>query len=54
MIRTANSPKGMAVARAGWSWGGQFADFDNDGYLDLYVSNGYESVPGDHETEVDL
>jgi hypothetical protein len=48
------SPPALTVARAGWSWGGQFADFDNDGFLDLYVSSGYYSVPKDFETNVDL
>ena len=39
------SPGEEAVARAGWSWGGQFADFDNDGREDLYVASGYYSAP---------
>lgn len=34
-----------AVTNAGWSWGGQFADLDNDGYLDLYVTSGYLTAP---------
>ena len=42
------------VARAGWSWGGQFADFDNDGWLDLYVLSGYFSAPPGLASEVDL
>ena len=29
------------VATTDWSWGNCFADFDNDGYKDLFVSNGY-------------
>ncbi|HEV8544551.1 MAG TPA: CRTAC1 family protein [Verrucomicrobiae bacterium] len=32
------------VARTGWSWGASAADFDNDGWLDLYVVNGMESM----------
>jgi enediyne biosynthesis protein E4 len=28
------------VSYTDWSWGGLFADFDNDGYKDLFVSNG--------------
>jgi len=41
-----NSPAFSNVARWGgvsstdWSWGGIFADFDNDGWKDLYVTNG--------------
>jgi hypothetical protein len=33
-----------SVARTGWSWGPSSADFDNDGWLDLYVVNGMESL----------
>lgn len=29
------------VARSDWSWSPLFADFDNDGLADLYVTNGY-------------
>ncbi|MBV9928549.1 MAG: CRTAC1 family protein [Acidobacteria bacterium] len=28
---------------AGWAWGGGFFDFDNDGWEDLYTTNGYVS-----------
>ncbi|MEX2669422.1 FG-GAP repeat domain-containing protein [Candidatus Uabimicrobium amorphum] len=28
-----------------WSWGGQFGDFDNDGYLDVYVADGNYTAP---------
>ena len=28
------------VARTGWSWGPLFADFDNDGLKDIFVTNG--------------
>ncbi len=44
----------LTVAEAGWSWGGQFADFDNDGYLDLYVMSGYFSAPDEFASDVDL
>ncbi|MGK0189724.1 MAG: hypothetical protein ACI9R3_005541 [Verrucomicrobiales bacterium] len=45
---------GINVAKTGWSWGGQFADFDNDTYLDLYVANGLYTPPANTATEVDL
>ena len=28
------------IANTDWSWAPLFADFDNDGYKDLYVTNG--------------
>jgi hypothetical protein len=28
----------------GWSWGAQFGDLNNDGLLDLYLTNGYISA----------
>ena len=28
------------IDATGWSWAGRFADFDNDGFQDLYVVNG--------------
>lgn len=41
------------IARAGWAWGCSAADFDNDGYLDVYIGNGLESGPSvrDYESQ---
>lgn len=47
-LQTVN-PKGVwheeaqawGVAATGWSWSSKFGDLDNDGYLDLYVVNGF-------------
>jgi hypothetical protein len=36
----------------GWFWGSVFADFDNDGWLDLYSANGW--VYGERGTEIEL
>jgi len=33
-----------AVADAGWAWGAQFADFNNDGTNELFVANGFISA----------
>ena len=47
-------PPAIPVAEAGWSWGGQFSDFNNDGFLDLYVLSGYFTAPAEHASNVDL
>ena len=47
-------PPAMTVMNAGWSWGGCFADFDNDSFLDLYVLSGYFTAPKELTSELDL
>ena len=32
------------VADAGWAWGAQFGDLNNDGWLDLVIANGFISA----------
>jgi hypothetical protein len=36
----------------GWFWGSAFADFDNDGWLDIYSADGW--VDNDRGTEIEL
>ncbi|TFH64860.1 MAG: CRTAC1 family protein, partial [Gemmatimonadales bacterium] len=35
------------VADAGWAWGAQFGDLNNDGWNDLYILNGFISADRD-------
>jgi len=43
-----------ATEFGGWGWGAQFADFNNDGFLDLYGPAGYYTAPEDQKRNVDL
>jgi hypothetical protein len=42
--RYVNLAESLGVARGGWSWGAQFGDLNNDGHLDLFLTNGYISA----------
>jgi hypothetical protein len=33
----------LGAALGGWAWGSNFLDFDNDGWLDIHVANGFWS-----------
>jgi hypothetical protein len=38
----------------GWFWGASFADFDNDGWLDIYAADGWVKNDPDSELELDF
>jgi hypothetical protein len=40
---------GSIVTDVGYSWGAAWADYDNDGFLDLFVANGPPSGPGQND-----
>jgi hypothetical protein len=42
--RFVNYADTLKVGAGGWSWGAQFGDLNNDGLLDLYLTNGYVSA----------
>lgn len=43
-LRYDNLAHDLGVEMGGWSWGMQFGDLNNDGNLDLYLTNGYVSA----------
>jgi hypothetical protein len=47
-LRFDNMANAMGVELGGWSFGAQFGDLNNDGYLDLYEVNGNVSLDRDH------
>jgi len=47
-------PPALTVERAGWGWGSQFVDVDNDGYLDIYALSGYYTAPPLSVSQPDL
>lgn len=42
--RFLNQAGAVNVERGGWSWGAKFGDLNNDGWTDLYLTNGYVSA----------
>lgn len=52
-VDLSTQPDGRHAQKAGWSWGGQLADVDNDGGTDLYVLSGYYTAPREFELPVD-
>jgi hypothetical protein len=36
--------EGLGIYECGWGWGAKFADVNNDGWLDLFVLNGFISA----------
>jgi hypothetical protein len=47
------APRDLQVELGGWSWGGQFWDADNDGFLDIYTLSGYYTAPAEVAIAVD-
>jgi len=43
-LKYENLARDFGVELGGWSFGAQFGDLNNDGYLDLFVTNGYISL----------
>jgi hypothetical protein len=43
-LKYQNLANPLKVELGGWSWGAQFVDLNNDGLLDLYLTNGYISA----------
>ena len=43
-LKYQNLANALKVELGGWSWGAQFVDLNNDGLLDLYLTNGYISA----------
>jgi hypothetical protein len=43
-LRYVNQAASLGVELGGWSWGAQFGDLNNDGLVDLFLTNGYVSA----------
>jgi hypothetical protein len=46
-LRYENMATALGIEAGGWSFGAQFGDLNNDGWLDLYLVNGYVSASKD-------
>jgi hypothetical protein len=44
----------LLVAKVGWAYGGQFCDFDNDTWPDLFAASGFYTAPEEIAEEEDL
>ena len=44
----------LLVEAAGWGWGSQFVDLDNDAWLDIYTLSGFYTVPDAVALPLDL
>ena len=43
-LKYENQASSFGIENGGWSWGTQFGDLNNDGNLDLFLTNGYISA----------
>lgn len=43
-LKYTNMARALGIELGGWSFGAQFGDFNNDGNLDLFLTNGYISL----------
>jgi enediyne biosynthesis protein E4 len=48
-VQYENLARDFGVELGGWSFGAQFGDLNNDGLLDLYLTNGYVSLDRDRD-----
>jgi hypothetical protein len=53
-VADVTSSRSRAVVDCGWGWGAQFGDLDNDGWLDLFVANGFLSASKERDYWYDM